>query len=242
MAEEVLQRLQKVLAQRGLGSRREIERWIEAGKVLVNGEPALLGTKVSASDQISIDGHKVQSAVNRQRVILYNKPIGEVCTRSDPEGRITVFEHLPELFGQRWINVGRLDINSAGLILFTTDGDLANKLMHPKANIEREYAVRVLGRVTDNILQTLTEGVTLDDGTFAKFISANFVGGKGANLWYHVTLNRGLNREVRRIWESQGLQVSRLIRIRYGDFKLPKDLAEGRYIDLDYDHVRDSMQ
>ncbi len=238
MSEEVPQRLQKVLAQRGLGSRREIERWIEAGKVLVNGEPAVLGTKVSASDKISIDGHNVQSAAMRQRVILYNKPIGEVCTRSDPEGRITVFERLPELVGQRWINIGRLDINSAGLILFTTDGDLANKLMHPKANIEREYAVRILGPVTEKILRNVTTGVTLDDGTFAKFESANFVGGKGANLWYDVTLKRGLNREVRRIWESQGLQVSRLIRIRYGNIKLPKDLAEGRYIELNYESVK----
>lgn len=241
MTSDVPQRLQKVLAQRGLGSRREIEAWIEAGKVLVNGKPAILGTKVSAKDLISIEGKQLSAPVTRERVILYNKPIGEICTRSDPEGRITVFENLPELVGQRWINIGRLDINSAGLLLFTTDGELANKLMHPSANIEREYAVRVLGSVTDMILYKITHGVTLDDGTTAKFKSATFAGGNGANLWYHVTLTRGLNREVRRIWESQGLQVSRLIRIRYGHYKLPKDLAEGRYIDLDYDEVKSNL-
>jgi 23S rRNA pseudouridine2605 synthase len=241
MNTEVPQRLQKILAERGIGSRREIEAWIVAGQIFVNGKLAVLGTKATNADQITVQGNLVPpSRANYNatpRVILYHKPVGEICTRSDPQGRNTVFASLPKLQGQRWISVGRLDINSSGLILFTTDGDLANKLMHPKANIEREYAVRVLGTLSNEALRKVTTGVTLSDGTQAKFLSAKFVGGSGANSWYHVTLTQGRYREVRRIWESQGLRVSRLIRIRYGDLKLPRTLPEGKFIDIEYEAV-----
>lgn len=232
--------MQKWLAQQGLGSRREIEQWITAGEVLINGEPAILGSKVSATDRITVRGKAVatNTSVPQHQVILYNKPEGEICTRSDPEGRRTVFASLPHLKNQRWVAVGRLDINSSGLIIFTTDGELANTLMHPKANIEREYAVRVLGTVTPKILHNVTHDIVLDDGITAKFNQVKPVGGKGANLWYNVTLPQGRYREVRRIWESQGLQVSRLIRIRYGKYKLPKDLAPGQFIELDYQEVK----
>lgn len=238
MTKEVPERVQKVLAQIGLGSRREIEAWISAGKVLINGEPAILGSKITANDKIMVNGRQVSrqkiAADVAHRVLMYHKPVGEICTRSDPQGRITVFNSLPKLTGQRWVAVGRLDINSAGLMLFTTDGELANKLMHPKAEIEREYAVRVLGTVDKQILRNITHGVTLEDGTQAKFTNAVFVGGSGANSWYNVTLKAGRYREVRRIWESQGLQVSRLLRIRFGSLLLPKELAEGRFKELDY--------
>lgn len=241
MSTVVPQRLQKVLAQRGVGSRREIESWIEAGKIQVNGKTAVLGTKVLPHDSITISGRVVPGTVPdsvKHRVILYNKPIGEICTRSDPEGRITVFSHLPKLSNQRWISVGRLDINSSGLILFTTDGELAHRLMHPAANIEREYAVRVLGTVTKETIKKFINGVTLDDGTTAKFHAVTFVGGGGANSWYNVTLTQGRYREVRRIWESQGLKVSRLIRIRFGSVILPRDLPEGKFIDLELNDVQ----
>ncbi len=236
----VPQRLQKVLAQRGVGSRREVESWIEAGRVQVNGKTAVLGTKVLPHDKITISGQDVPDAAPasiKHRIILYNKPVGEICTRSDPEGRITVFSQLPKLHNQRWISVGRLDINSSGLILFTTDGELAHRLMHPSANIEREYAVRVLGAVTKETIDRFLSGVTLDDGTTAKFTAVTFVGGGGANSWYNVTLTQGRYREVRRIWESQGLKVSRLIRIRFGSVALPRDLSEGKFIDLDINDV-----
>lgn len=239
MTTVVPQRLQKVLAQQGIGSRREIEAWIAAGQVLVNGKPAILGTKVTSKDKITVQGRAVNTAKQEQhQFILYNKPEGQICTRSDPQGRVTVFSKLPKLDKLRWVSIGRLDINSSGLILFTTDGELAHKFMHPKANIEREYAVRVLGTVTPAMLQKLQRGVTLDDGTKAKFTNIKTAGGTGANKWYNVTLTQGRYREVRRLWESQGVRVSRLIRIRYGDFKLPKDLAEGKFISLDYEKYK----
>jgi 23S rRNA pseudouridine2605 synthase len=233
------QRLQKLLAQHGVGSRREMEACIVAGQVQVNGKTAVLGTKVTIEDYITVQGRPISNLeTKRPRVILYNKPVGQICTRSDPQGRITVFSHLPRLRGQRWVGIGRLDINSSGLMLFTTEGELANQYMHPKANIEREYAVRVLGNVTDIIKRNITNGVQLDDDTFAKFTNVKFAGGKGSNTWYHVTLKQGRYREVRRIWESQGLQVSRLIRIRYGDIKLPENLPEGKFIELNYEDLR----
>lgn len=239
MTTAVPQRLQKVLAQQGIGSRREIEAWIAAGQVLVNGKPAILGTKVTPKDKITVQGRAVNTVTQEQhQFILYNKPEGQICTRSDPQGRVTVFSKLPKLDKLRWVSIGRLDINSSGLILFTTDGELAHKFMHPKANIEREYAVRVLGSVTPTILQKLQRGVTLDDGTKAKFTNIKTAGGTGANKWYNVTLTQGRYREVRRLWESQGVRVSRLMRIRYGDFKLPKDLAEGKFIALDYEKYK----
>lgn len=236
------QRLQKVLAQRGYGSRREIEAWITAGKILVNGKPATLGCKVTDHDAIILDGRLLPKPKivfgEKHRIILYYKPEGEICTRSDPQGRETVFSALPRLTGQRWVAVGRLDINSSGLILFTTDGELAHKLMHPSANIEREYAVRLLGGVTKDMQQNLLRGVRLDDGIIAKFNKIEFGGGTGANSWYNVTLTEGRYREVRRLWETQGLKVSRLIRIRFGDILLPKELVAGRFEELDYTELK----
>lgn len=242
MNKEVPERLQKVLAQRGYGSRREIEAWIATGKVYINGRVAVLGSKVTNADNITVNGQTIPkirgASTTKPRVLLYHKPEGEICTRSDPQGRNTVFASLPKLRTQRWVAVGRLDINSSGLLIFTTDGELANRLMHPSANIEREYAVRILGTVDATITRNITRGVTLDDGTQAKFDHVQFVGGSGANSWYHVTLREGRYREVRRIWESQGLNVSRLIRVRFGDIKLPRDLPAGKYIDLDFPTVK----
>ena len=228
------ERLQKVLAAAGLGSRREIEGWISAGRVTVNGKPAKLGDRVEPEDRVSVDGRPVKglerSADTRRRVILYHKPEGELTTRKDPEGRPTVFEALPRLRGSRWVSVGRLDTNTSGLLLFTNDGALANKLMHPSAQVEREYAVRVLGQVTEEMLAALKKGVRLEDG-MASFDEIEVAGGEGANRWYHVTLREGRNREVRRLWEAVGLTVSRLIRIRYGSISLPRELPRGAWRD-----------
>ncbi len=236
-----MQRLQKVLASRGLGSRREIETWIEAGLVTVNGRPAILGTKVEPSDKIAIKGRLISNFSEDHQLIMYNKPNGQICTRFDPQGTVTVFSKLPKLDKLRWVSVGRLDINSSGLLLFTTDGDLAHALMHPKSNIEREYAVRVLGKVDDSHLKNMKKGVKLEDGTIAKFTKISKAGGTGANTWYNVTLTQGRYREVRRLWESQGLNVSRLIRIKYGPFSLPRSLSEGKYVSLDYDKYRKEL-
>lgn len=229
------ERLQKVLARAGYGSRREIERLIEAGRLDINGRVATLGESVTPADAISLDGKRLPVSVDRdspRRVLIYHKPEGEICTRSDPEGRQTVFERLPKLRASRWVSIGRLDINSAGLLLLTTDGELANRLMHPSTGIEREYAVRVLGTVTDEQLARLRDGVELDDGP-ARFIDIADAGGQGANHWYHVVIAEGRHREVRRLWESQGLAVSRLIRVRYGPIGLPRGLRPGKWAELD---------
>jgi 23S rRNA pseudouridine2605 synthase len=230
----VAERLQKFLAQAGYGSRREIENWIRDGRISVNDKPAELGVSVSATDRIRIDGRLIAAAspVSRPpRTMAYHKPAGELTTRKDAEGRPTVFDNLPKLRNGRWISVGRLDFNTAGLLLVTTDGELAHRLMHPSWQIEREYAVRILGAVDDAILQRLQEGVMLEDG-MAAFASIRDAGGQGINHWYHVTVREGRNREVRRLWESQGLQVSRLIRIRFGPVELPRSLRAGRFQDL----------
>ncbi len=228
------EKLQKIIANLGLGSRREIERWIEAGRVSINGSIAKLGDRATLDDKIRVDGRLLSPAkrqVKRHRQIIYYKPEGEVCTRDDPERRPTVFEHLPKLSNGRWVMVGRLDLTTSGLLLFTTDGELANRLMHPSYGVEREYAVRVLGKVTPDMIQQLSEGINLDDG-FAKFNKIDEAGGEGANHWYHVTLNEGRNREVRRLWEAVGVTVSRLIRIRFGNLELPKTLKRGQFEDL----------
>ena len=234
------ERLQKVLATVGLGSRREIEGWISAGRVTVNGRPAKLGDRVGPEDRVSVDGRPVKglerSADMRRRVILYHKPEGELTTRKDPEGRPTVFEALPRLRGSRWVSVGRLDTNTSGLLIFTNDGALANKLMHPSTQMEREYAVRVLGQVTEEQLAALKKGVRLEDG-MAAFDEITAAGGEGANRWYHVTLREGRNREVRRLWEAVGLSVSRLIRIRYGSLSLPRELPRGGWRDATDEEV-----
>lgn len=229
------EKLQKVLARAGLGSRREIEKWIEQGRVSVNGEIAKLGDRVDTDVRILVDGRPVSLRATetiKRRILMYHKPVGEICTRSDPEGRPTVFDHLPLLRNQRWIAIGRLDFNTAGLLLFTNDGELANRLMHPSAEIEREYAVRVLGEVNKEMLGKLKKGVELEDG-FANFAEIIDAGGEGANHWYHVTLKEGRNRIVRRLWESQGITVSRLIRIRFGNIQLPRTLRLGRWEDLE---------
>ncbi len=228
------EKLQKVLARAGVGSRREMERWIESGRVSVNGEIASIGDRVEDSDTIRVDGKplsKSKTEVSRRRVLLYHKPLGEVTTRNDPEGRKTVFDRLPRISNGRWIAIGRLDINTLGVLLFTNDGELANKLMHPSSEIEREYAVRVLGQPHEGAIQQMLDGIELEDG-IARFNTIEASGGEGANHWYHVTLKEGRNREVRRLWESQGLTVSRLIRVRYGPMWLPRDLKPGKSVEL----------
>ena len=227
------EKLQKVLARTGLGSRREMERWIEAGRVAVNGKVASLGDRVDGRARLTVDGRNIDtSPAQETRCILYHKPPGEVCSRSDPEGRRTVFERLPKLKSGRWISIGRLDFNTSGLLLFTTDGDLANSLMHPSSNIEREYMVRVMGDVTEDMLQRLVDGVMLEDG-MARFTDIQDGGGDGINHWYYVVLTEGRNREVRRLWESQGLTVSRLKRVRYGEVFIPSRVKQGQWIELE---------
>lgn len=235
-------RLQKVLADLGLGSRRTIEGWITAGRVRVNGHLAKLGDRVTATDRIRVDGRDLtvgrrrDPVPQRPQVIAYNKPEGELVTRYDPEGRPTVFRRLPRPHQGRWIAVGRLDLNTSGLILFTTDGELANRLMHPSHQVEREYAVRILGPVPPEALTRLTEGVDLDDGP-ARFDGIAEAGGRGANQWFHVVLREGRHREVRRLWEAAGCQVSRLIRVRYGPVPLGPRLFTGHWRELDDDEV-----
>ena len=222
------ERLQKVLAAAGLGSRREIESWIEAGRVTVGGRVAKLGDRATG-EPIAVDGRPVQAAAAPPgRVLVYNKPEGELVTRSDPDGRTTVFSKLPP---GRWIAVGRLDLNSAGLLLFTDDGELANRLMHPRYGIEREYQVRVQGPVD---LERLRRGVQLDDGeaAFERIEPVDPRASASANRWYRVMLKEGRNREVRRLFEAVGARVSRLIRIRYGPIELPRDLAPGMWREL----------
>lgn len=229
------EKLQKVLARVGIGSRRYMEEVIAAGRVSVNGKIAKVGDRVEAGDELRIDGRKINYQVEdeiRRRVLIYYKPEGEICSRTDPENRPTVFEQLPQITNDRWVMVGRLDINSTGLLLFTNDGELANRLMHPSSEIEREYAVRVMGEVTPEIRNTLLKGVELDDGP-AKFESFSDLGGEGINRWYQVVVKEGRNREVRRLFESQGLKVSRLLRTRYGSVILPRELRTGRWVELD---------
>ncbi|MCW8385745.1 pseudouridine synthase [Fluoribacter dumoffii] len=228
------ERLQKILSQAGLGSRREMERWIENGWVQVNGKPAKLGDSASGEDKITVKGKLIANPLRvRQnvRILLYHKPVGEISSRHDPKFEKTVFDHLPHLRQGRWVQVGRLDLNTSGLLIFTNNGDLANKLMHPKYGLEREYAVRVHGQVSQEALNNLQKGIELEDG-IAKFTRLEFRGGEGANAWYHVTLNEGRNREVRRLWESQGVEVSRLIRIRYGILTMPRFLSRGQCYEL----------
>lgn len=228
------EKLQKVLARSGKGSRREMETYISAGRISVDGKVAYLGDRVEGTEQIRIDGHLIKLVsvdTDLCRVLVYNKPEGEMCTRKDPEGRPTVFDRLPVLEGSRWIAVGRLDINTSGMLLFTTDGELANRLMHPSRKVEREYAVRVFGEVDEAMLQRLRNGVKLEDGP-AKFNKITYRGGEGRNHWFHVVLTEGRNREVRRLWESQEVQVSRLIRVRYGDLEMNRQLPLGGWTEL----------
>ena len=237
---KMAERIQKILSRAGYGSRREIERWVEAGEIIVNGVIATAGQAIDETDKVVLRGQVLKLATKlkaKPQVLLYHKKIGEICSRNDPEGRPTVFDKLPKLSSGRWIQVGRLDINTDGLMLFTTDGELANRLMHPSYEIERQYSSRILGKVTDEILEKLTTGVILEDGK-AKFTRITFAGGEGANRWYNVALNEGRNREVRRLWESQDLIVSRLRRISYGGIELKRSLKPGNYEDLNVRAMR----
>ena len=232
IVEDKGQKLQKVLANLGLGSRRKMERWIEEGRVTVDGSVATLGDRVHAGQALRLDGKPLEvDAAEQVRVLLYHKPVREVCSRDDPEGRKTVFERLPKLKSGRWISVGRLDFNTSGVLLFTTDGALANALMHPSSAIEREYLVRVMGRIDEPMLERLRDGVELDDGP-ARFSDIQEGGGDGINRFFYVVLMEGRNREVRRLWESQGTTVSRLKRVRYGEVFLPSKLKKGQWLEL----------
>lgn len=225
------EKVQKVLARLGLGSRREAETWISAGRVSVNGSIVGLGARAGATDVVRLDGRVVterRPARQATRVLAYHKPVGEVTSRHDPEGRPTVFANLPSVGRGRWIVVGRLDITTAGLLLFTNDGELAHLLMHPSSAIEREYAVRIHGRPQEATLEALRSGVELEDGV-ARFERLVDAGGEGANHWYHVVLKEGRNREVRRLWESQGMVVSRLTRIRFASVSLERSLRPGKF-------------
>lgn len=232
------QRLHKVLAAAGIGSRREIEEWIVAGRISVNGEPADVGQKVGPGDRVRVNGKlmPIRFAPRIPRVVLYHKPEGEIVSRDDPEGRPTVFDRLPNLRKGRWIAVGRLDFNTSGLLLFVNDGDLANKLMHPRYELDREYAVRILGELDEAQRNALLQGIELEDGP-AKFNTLLDGGGEGANHWYRVTLSEGRNREVRRMFEALGLTVSRLMRVRYGPVMLPTRLKRGMWEDMPVEQV-----
>ena len=233
------EKLQKVLARRGLGSRRQLEKLIAEGRVKVNGEIAKLGDRVEETDRFQIDGRRIDFEANQKcRVLIYNKPDGEVSTRQDPEGRPTVFDALPRLGGGRWISVGRLDMNTSGLLLFTNSGDLAHQLSHPSNAIEREYRVRLFGEVDVKMIDRLKEGVELEDGV-ARFLDVQLDEAfSGANRWATVTLAEGRNREVRRLWESQNIQVSRLKRTRFGPISLSSKLRRGQLIDADADQIK----
>lgn len=232
------EKIQKVLANAGIGSRRQIEAMIAAGRITINGRVATIGDRMTYRDKICVDGREiklVKSKNQQSRVLLYHKPEGEMCTRNDPEGRPTIFDRLPLIRNSRWICVGRLDFNTAGLLMITNDGELAHRLMHPSSEIEREYAVRIRGDVSPEILEQLMTGVKLEDG-LAQFNQITDAGGHGANHWYHVTVKEGRNRLVRRLWEAVGFSVSRLIRIRFGPVYLPSGLRRGHYVELkDYE-------
>jgi 23S rRNA pseudouridine2605 synthase len=237
------QRLHKVLAQCGYGSLRGLEEMIIAGRITVNRQPAEVGQKVGPNDQIRINGElvRLRFAPPRTRVLLYHKPAGEIVSRADPEGRPTVFDKLPRLGSAKWIAVGRLDFNSEGLLLFTTSGELANRLMHPRYEVEREYSVRIVGMLTPEQERALREGVPLDDGV-AKVTSLSDEGGEGTNHWYKLTLPEGRNREVRRLFEALGVMVSRLIRIRYGVVAMPPQLKRGQVIELEHTELNRLLQ
>lgn len=234
------EKLQKVLARTGIGSRREIEGIIEAGHIKINDRVAKLGDRVTPKDKIFVNGQRVLIAaeVTRRRVILYNKPEGEICSRSDPEGRPSVYDRLPSVKGERWISVGRLDFNTSGLLLFTNDGELANKLMHPSSVIDREYLVRVQGAVDDEMLRALREGVLLEDGV-ARFTDIVEGAGESRNRWFYCVVMEGRNREVRRLWESQGVKVSRLKRVRYGNIFIPSHVRVGQWLELTEKEIAD---
>lgn len=233
------ERIQKVLAAAGYASRREVEEWITAGRVSVNGLPSFLGQKISQGDRVKVNGKliNVRFAERPPRVLIYHKPDGEIVSRDDPEGRPSVFDRLPKIRRGRWIAIGRLDFNTSGLLLFTDNGDLANKLTHPRYNLEREYAVRIVGLLSEEQVKQLKEGIELEDGP-ARFHMVRDEGGEGSNHWYRVSISEGRNREVRRMFEALGLTVSRLMRVRYGPVELPSRLKRGMYEDMTPEMVK----
>jgi 23S rRNA pseudouridine2605 synthase len=228
------ERLQKLLAGAGHGSRRGIEEWIRAGRITVNDRVAQLGDRATAADRICLDGKPLDlgGTIETVEVLLYNKPVGEVTTRSDPEGRPTVFDHLPPAASGRWIVVGRLDVNTSGVLLFTNDGELAHRLMHPSSEVEREYRVRLRGLPPPDVLERLRRGVLLEDGP-ASFDRITVESEDGSHSWFRVELHEGRNREVRRLFEHEGFEVSRLSRLRYGTVTIPSDLRAGEFKRLD---------
>lgn len=229
----------------GLGSRREIETWIVEGRVTVNQKSAVLGQRIHPGDRVRVNGKLVSSlqpsARRLPRVLLYHKPEGEIVSRADPQGRPSIFGNLPRIRGGRWIAVGRLDFNSCGLLLLTSSGALANQLMHPRQQLERDYAVRVLGELSESALEQLRSGVPLDDG-IARFLRVDIAGGEGANRWYNVTLAEGRNREIRRMFEAIGVTVSRLMRVRYGPLVMPARLKRGRCMELSEKEVTELLR
>ncbi|MCY4050507.1 MAG: pseudouridine synthase [Gammaproteobacteria bacterium] len=241
------ERLQKYLSRLGVGSRREIDAWIEAGRISVNGKISILGTQVGSDDHIQIDGRPIRNRIlrneksSRPRVLLYNKPEGEICTRKDPQNRPSVFSKFPRLKSGRWILVGRLDINSRGLLMITNNGDLAQSLMHPSFNNEREYLCRIYGNVTTSKINSLLQGRDLD-GRLVKFQRVEKIRGQGRNMWFSVVVTEGRYREIRRLWKSVGCTVSRLNRIRFGEIRLPRDLRIGKWTELNHKSVYRLMQ
>lgn len=236
------ERLQKVLAQAGLGSRREVEAWISAGRITVNGQVATLGGRVAEGDRVQVDGRNIRLKLETEpqlpRVLLYHKQEGEIVSRDDPDGRANVFDELPRLRGKKWIAIGRLDFNTSGLLIFTTSGELANRLMHPRFEVEREYAVRVQGEMSpEQMKQMVSQGVELDDGV-VKFDKLSDEGGEGFNHWYRIVIKEGRNREVRRTFEALGLPVSRLIRVRFGIVNLPPRIKRGMMAELGEGEIR----
>lgn len=233
------EKIQKVLANAGLASRRHIENWLREERISVNGQIAKLGDRITTNDKVRVDGREIKlikSESKKTRVLLYHKPEGEICSRSDPENRPTIFDHLPLLRNGRWISVGRLDFNTSGVLLLTNDGELAHQLMHPSKEIEREYAVRIQGQVSPHMIQTLKKGVLIDNEP-AHFDSITDAGGEGTNHWYHVLVKEGRNRIVRKLWESQGVKISRLTRIRFGIVLLPRMLRRGKWMELEKDTI-----